>query len=53
MWVAIVTETRAHRNKVVFRNGVVDSVEIFFLAQIQGWHWLKHRVKRTQFTYSD
>jgi len=27
--VAILTEIRAHRNKVIFKNGVVDSVEIF------------------------
>jgi len=32
LWVTIVTETWAHRNKVVFKNGVVDSVEIFSLA---------------------
>jgi len=47
------TKTQAHRNKVIFRNGVVDSVEIFSLVQIRGWHWLKHKVKRAQFTYSD
>ena len=53
LWVAIMTKTQAHRNKVIFRNGVVDSVEIFSLVQIRGWHWLKHKVKRAQFTYSD
>jgi len=26
----------AERNKVIFKNGVVDSVEIFNLAQIRG-----------------
>ena len=36
MWVAIVSETWTHRNKIVFRNWVVDSVEIFSLAQIRG-----------------
>jgi len=33
---AILTETLAERNKVIFKNGVVDSVEIFNLAQIRG-----------------
>jgi len=35
MWVTIVTKTWAHRNKVVFRNGIVDNVEIFSLAHIR------------------
>ena len=34
LWVTIVTETWVHRNKVVFRNGVVDNIEIFSLAQL-------------------
>lgn len=38
---AIIIEIWAYRNKVIFTNGVVDSVEIFFLAQIKGLYWLK------------
>jgi len=32
----ILIESWADRNKVVFKNGVVDSVEIFNLAGIRG-----------------
>jgi len=38
LWVAIVTETWALRNKVVFRNGVVDNMKIFSVVQFRGWY---------------
>jgi len=53
MWVAVVTEIWKHRNKVVFRGGVVDEVEVFCLAQLKGWEWFRHRMSRTLFSYSD
>jgi len=37
MWVVIATEIWNHRNKVVFRGGVVDEVKVFYLAQLKGW----------------
>jgi len=37
MWVAIASEVWSLRNKVVFKGGVVDAVEIFSLAQLKGW----------------
>jgi len=30
MWIAIMSEIWNHRSKVVFRNGKVDDIEIFF-----------------------
>jgi len=42
--VAIVLEIWSHRNKVVFKGGVVDHEEIFSLAQLKGWLWLKHKM---------
>jgi len=42
-----------HRNKVVFRGGVVDKVKVFYPAQLKGWLWLKHKMSRSMFSYSD
>jgi len=43
MCVAIVLEVWSHRNKVVFKGGVVDDVEIFSLAQLKGCYGLSTR----------
>jgi len=51
--VAIVSEIWNHRNKVVFRGGVMDADEIFSLDQVKGWLWAKYKMKRTTFSYSD
>jgi len=53
LWVAIVWEVWSYKNKVVFKGGVVDAVEIFSLAQLKGWLWAKNKMKRTTFSYSD
>jgi len=43
MWVAIVWEFWHYRNKVMFKNEIVDNEEIFYLAQIKRWSWTKFR----------
>jgi len=53
IWVAIVTEICNHRNKVIFNRGVVDDKEIFTLAQLKGWFWIKNKFKRVTFSYLD
>jgi len=53
LWVAIVSEIWNHKNKVVFKGGVVDADEIFSLAQLKGWLSAKYKIKRTFFSYSD
>ena len=53
VWVAIVSEVWSHRNKVVFKGGVVDADEIFSLALLKSWLWAKYKIKRTSFSYSD
>jgi len=53
MWVAIVSEIWSHRNKVVFRGGIVDVEEIFSLAQLKGWLWIKYNLKCNSVSYSD
>ena len=47
------TELWNHRNKVIFNIGLVDVIEIFTLAQLKGWCWLKNKFKRVAFSYSD
>jgi len=42
MWV----EIRNHRNKVIFKGGLVDAEKIFNLAQLKGWFYLKFKMKR-------
>ena len=50
---AIVSKIWNHINKVVFKGGVVDANETFSLAQLKGWLWAKHKMKRTRVSYSD
>jgi len=49
MWVAIVWEIWNHKNKIVFKNEVVDADEIFCLAQLKGWTWSKFKEPRVNF----
>jgi len=37
MWVVIVSEIWNHKNKVVFKDGLMDAKKIFSLAQLKGW----------------
>ena len=53
MWVAIVSEIWNHRNKVVFKGGVVDHKEIFYLTQLKNWLWLKYKRSTISFSFSD
>jgi len=36
LWIAIISEVWSHKNKVVFKGGVVDANKIFSLAQLKG-----------------
>jgi len=53
MWLAIIGEIWKHRNRVVFKQRKVDSIEIFGLAQVTTWVWMKHKIQSVQFSYSD
>lgn len=53
MWVTIVSEIWNYRNKVVFKGEVMDVDEIFTLAQLKDWLWMKHKVMRITFSYLD
>jgi len=39
-----------HKNKVVFRGGIIDEEEIFTLTQLKSWLWLKYRTPRILFS---
>jgi len=49
----LLKEILNHRNKVVFKDGVVDHEEIFSLAWLKGWLWLKHNSPTISFSFSD
>jgi len=51
--VTIVSEIWNQRNNVIFKGRVVDYEEIFTLAQLKSWLWLKHKSLGTSFSYSD
>jgi len=40
----MVREIWCHRNKVIFKGGVVDHSEIFTLAQLKAWSWVTSKI---------
>ena len=50
VWVAVVRCIWEQRNLIVFQQGVVDEEEIFHLAHVKVWLWMKHRIR--SFNYS-
>jgi len=30
----------------MFKNGIVDAKEFFYLAKLKGWSWLRHKMPR-------
>jgi len=41
------------RNKVIFNQAQIDAEEIFTMAQVQSWVWMKHEVRKVKFSFSD
>jgi len=37
IWIAVINEIWKHRNKVIFKGGVVDVLEVFALIQLKTW----------------
>jgi len=37
----------------MFSQRLVDSEEIFSLAQVIAWVWMKHKISSVKFSYSD
>jgi len=53
LWVSIVWTIWKHRNRVTFNQAKVDAEEIFTMAQVQSWVWMKHKDKKVTFSFSD
>jgi len=53
VWISMVREIWCHRNKVIFKGGVVDYSEIFTLAQLKAWSWVTSKIPSACFSFSD
>jgi len=53
MWAAVVWSIWDQRNHNVFRQGKVDAKEIFQMAQLKTWLWMKHRVDVFNYSFSN
>jgi len=53
VWISVVSEIWWHRNKVIFKGGVVDHSEIFTLTQLKVWSWITSKILFTCFSFSD
>jgi len=52
MWIAVVGKIWKQRNLIIFKNGKVDSSEIFKLAQVKAWSWITNKENLARLTYS-
>ena len=53
LWISIVWSIWKHRNRVTFNQAKVDAEEVFTMAQVQSWVWMKHKDKKVTFSFSD
>jgi len=53
VWIAVVAELWKNKNKRIFRGGRIDHNEIFYLAQLKTWSWIKSKAQGVCFSYSD
>jgi len=53
VWVSIIWCIWKHRNGILFNQAKMDTSEIFSLVQVQSWTWLKNKVLRVYFSFSD
>jgi len=53
IWATIVRGIWDQRNMVIFKQGVFDAKEVFQMAKLRLWLWLKHRVNAFNFSFSD
>jgi len=53
MWLVIVGKIWKHRNGAIFKQRKVDLEDIFSLAQVTTWAWIKHKIFSVKFSYSD
>jgi len=53
VWITVVGELWNHKNKSIFRNGMIDHIEIFTMAQLKVWSWIKFEARGVSFSYSN
>jgi len=53
VWIAVLWSIWNHRNAEVFKERKVDSEEIFSLAQLQAWTWMKRKIRSFDFYFFD
>jgi len=52
IWAAIVRSIWDQRNSIVFNQGVADADEIFQMAQLKVWLWLKYRSNALGYSFA-
>jgi len=53
IWVAIVGEIWKHKNEAIFKQRKVHPEEIFGIAHVTTWPWMKHKIPTVKFSYSE
>jgi len=49
LWIAVVSEIWKHKNKLIFKGGVIDVLEIFTLVQLKVWSWVTSKTSSSFF----
>jgi len=52
VWAAIVSSIWDQRNRSIFKQDRVDTEEIFHMAQLKTWLWLRYRMKSFSYSFS-
>jgi len=53
LWVSVVRCIWKHKNRIIFNQAKLDVEEIFTLAQVESWVWMKHKERKVTFSFSD
>jgi len=53
VWIAVICEIWRHKNKHIFKGGVIDHSEIFSLAQLKACSWITYNFASACFSFSD
>lgn len=51
MQMTIIGERWKQRNNIVFRNTIVDPMEIFVIAHVKPWSWFTRKMGTVSFSY--
>jgi len=51
IWIAVVNEVWRHRNRVIFKGGVIDVMEAFALVHLKIWSWVSSKSQSAFFPF--